>query len=132
MRYIIYELGDNRRGKGRTFLMGVKEITHTRVPYNTLKVTNALGKICVKREGLHHLPSCAIRSLAAHLAKLVPCTNVKRSKERLQEYECFNLATSNRKSECRIHSLAPKTVPRLSMLAATRPSFLAICLFRQK
>jgi len=49
--------------------MGVGKITHTRVPYNTLKVTNALGEVCVIRDGLHHLQSCAIRSLAAHLAK---------------------------------------------------------------
>lgn len=103
--------------------MGVGEITHTRVPYNTLKVTNALGKVCVIRDGLHHLQSCAIRSLAAHLEKTlryisVPYTNVRRSKERLHKYECFNLATSNRKTDCWIQSLAPKTVPRLSTPAA--------------
>ena len=56
------------------------------IPYNTLKVTNALGKVCVIRDGLHHLQSRAIRSLAAHLAKLcgtsvcrVPTFNDRRS-----------------------------------------------------
>jgi len=117
--------------------MWVNEITHKRVSCNTLKVTNTLGKVCVICEGLHHLQSCVIRSLAAHLAKLrgtsaghVPSLAIEWAVTQVWVFQPSHKQQEDRVLD--IQSLAPKTVPRLSMPAATRPSFLAICHFRHK
>jgi hypothetical protein len=56
----ILEFGENRRREGRTFLMGVNEITWTRVPlqrFDIQKVKKALVN-SVLRHGLRHLRSC--------------------------------------------------------------------------
>jgi hypothetical protein len=75
MLLYIRDFRENRRREGRTFSMGVREITFTLLPqkYMTFESKERLGKVCVLRHGVERLHCTVPLTFAADFSNVAQC-----------------------------------------------------------
>jgi hypothetical protein len=68
MPFSIDKFHENRRRKGRTFVVGVNESTFA--PYSEILHFGSkeiLGKVCLLKRGIHHLQTCYYEFYPLHI-----------------------------------------------------------------